>query len=65
MNHREERQADQGQLQGSDDGFVAQVYCDGMSMNAEMIFNNYAMVDLGIVMRVSLHLSCGLVDVNE
>lgn len=38
---------DDGQLQGSDDGIVAQVYCNGMSMNAEMIFNNYAMVDVG------------------
>ncbi len=37
---------DDGQLQGSDDGIVAQVHCNGMSMNAEMVFNNYAMVDV-------------------
>ena len=37
---------DDRQLQGSDDGIMAQVYCNEMSMNAEMIFNNYAMVDI-------------------
>ena len=36
---------DDGQLQGSYDKTVAQVYCNGMSMNAEMIYNNHAIID--------------------
>ncbi len=38
---------DDGNLQGSYDEIIAQVYCNGMSMNAEMIYNNYAMIDVG------------------
>ena len=37
---------DDGQLQGSYDETVAQVYCNGMSMNAEMIYNNHATIDV-------------------
>ena len=37
---------DDGNLQGSYDGIMAQVYCNGMSMNAEMIYNNYAVIDV-------------------
>ena len=37
---------DDGQLQGSNDGIMAQVYCNGMSMNAEMIYNNHATIDV-------------------
>ena len=36
---------DDGQLQGSYDKTIAQVYCNGMSMNAEMIYNNHAIID--------------------
>lgn len=36
---------DDGQLQGSYDGTIAQVYCNGMSMNAEMIYNDHATID--------------------
>jgi micrococcal nuclease len=36
---------DDGQLQGSYDKTVAQVYCNRMSMNAEMIYNNHAAID--------------------
>jgi len=36
---------DDGQLQGSFGRTIAQVYCNGMSMNAEMIFNNHATID--------------------
>jgi endonuclease YncB( thermonuclease family) len=37
---------DDGQLQGSYDKIMAQVYCNGMSMNAEMIYNNHATIDV-------------------
>jgi micrococcal nuclease len=37
---------DDGQLQGSYDRTIAQVYCNGMSMNAEMIYNNHATIDV-------------------
>jgi micrococcal nuclease len=37
---------DDGQIQGSYDGTIAQVYCNGMSMNAEMIYNNHATIDV-------------------
>ena len=36
---------DDGQLQGSYDKTIAQVYCNGMSMNAEMIYNHHATID--------------------
>ncbi len=37
---------DDGQIQGSHDKTIAQVYCNGMSMNAEMIYNNHATIDV-------------------
>ncbi len=36
---------DDGHLQKSHDMMIAQVFCNGMSMNAEMIYNNYAIID--------------------
>ena len=36
---------DDGQLQGSHDRIMAQVYCNEISMNAEMIYNNHATID--------------------
>ena len=37
---------DDGDLQESYNGIMAQVYCNGMSMNAEMIYSDYAMIDV-------------------
>lgn len=37
---------DDGQLEGSPDKTIAQVYCNGMSMNAEMIYNHHAINDV-------------------
>ena len=36
---------DDGQMQGSYGRTIAQVHCNGMSMNAEMIYNNHATID--------------------
>ncbi len=36
---------DDGQLQESFDETTAQVYCNGMSVNAEMIYNHHAVID--------------------
>jgi len=36
---------DDGQLQGSYGRIIAQVHCNGVSMNGEMILNNHATID--------------------